>query len=841
MPDQITKTQETIRYIHRSDNNPQTLPSLSTENIDIYKGEVVVNTSNESPALFIRSGETDNERVSDRLVRIGNTIISEEEPFVGIDQVDKRGLHWYNPSSTLLHMYDGAGWVRVNSVPATEVVAGEAQVAKFDDLIQATSDAKMVSPLKLEQWRDHYGFVSRKKNTFQLYVDLQYGDDSLENDGSDPYRPFLTIARAAIEVARRSYNYPGRAYYKQHTIFLYPGQHYVDNRRGVSRYISLPSLSVNSTGPVNPQTLNQVVTDVDLTTQVITLSERVELDSRQIWSLRDGEIVGSAIISSDITFGDQLPVRNIKGSWLPGDRVVISDLYLLNPPTGGIILPRGCSVVALDPDKTVIRPKYISNQESPFASIFKVTNGCALDGLVFTDSNLTSTHQRCSAVEYVAKEDLVNLDYGYYPKLYYIFVNTQLPALVQSGLTALESELANNDLGYSISIDNCVVKSYYGLNGFVFEYGAVNGNNEVLLTGLKVYTEQLDSNAYVDPEKREYKPEAKNYAVKAQGNVIVKLANSHIKGVPEALVCLGGGQQYITGTHFNDVPTLAVCKGSLPSKLLKESGGKVTQIVPVLPTPITTKNVSLGTLRKTLSLNEDYKLYLNDLTLTPDSYSLVKDEFVFITQGGSTYQAKYSEYGVDYIDGEYCEYLLLNSIDVNTITDNLSGVDDGTSVYIKRVVDRRQPSSKLYWFRIEDVRATPPSVGMILKSSTNEEQFRTYVVSAVTALDSTTYLVAFILGEEQDLPLTDVYPDINTSVINTSTRNKLATEWFLRQLGYSEQGIVEALLESAQPRTLLSQPRVEFVDFSLIDIRGSIINSSSYEVVSAYGGAVRLE
>ena len=58
--------------------------------------------------------------------------------------------------------------------------------------------------------------------------------DELDNRGNSPLRPFKTIQRAFIEVARYSY-LPGRNNdrFDQFSIMLMPGNHYIDNRPGV--------------------------------------------------------------------------------------------------------------------------------------------------------------------------------------------------------------------------------------------------------------------------------------------------------------------------------------------------------------------------------------------------------------------------------------------------------------------------------------------------------------------------------------------------------------------------------------------------------------------------------
>ena len=58
--------------------------------------------------------------------------------------------------------------------------------------------------------------------------------DELDNRGNSPLRPFKTIQRAFIEVARYSY-LPGKDNdrFDQFSIMLMPGDHYIDNRPGL--------------------------------------------------------------------------------------------------------------------------------------------------------------------------------------------------------------------------------------------------------------------------------------------------------------------------------------------------------------------------------------------------------------------------------------------------------------------------------------------------------------------------------------------------------------------------------------------------------------------------------
>ena len=69
-----------------------------------------------------------------------------------------------------------------------------------------------------------------------LYVspDDFNASDELNNRGNSPVRPFKSIQRAFLEVARYSY-LPGvdNDRFDQFTIMLMPGEHFIDNRPGL--------------------------------------------------------------------------------------------------------------------------------------------------------------------------------------------------------------------------------------------------------------------------------------------------------------------------------------------------------------------------------------------------------------------------------------------------------------------------------------------------------------------------------------------------------------------------------------------------------------------------------
>ena len=159
-----------------------------------------------------------------------------------------------------------------------------------------------------------------------LYVDPSNIDstDSILNQGNSLARPFKTIQRALIEAARFSYQSGlDNDRFGKTTIMLYPGEHVVDNRPGW-----IP-------------------------------------DGANNFRLRNG-FTSSDFPPFDLTTNFDLSVAD-------------NALYKLNSVHGGVIVPRGTSIIGMDLRKTKIRPTYVPNPENDNierSAIFRVTGAC---------------------------------------------------------------------------------------------------------------------------------------------------------------------------------------------------------------------------------------------------------------------------------------------------------------------------------------------------------------------------------------------------------------------------------------------------------------------------------
>ena len=159
--------------------------------------------------------------------------------------------------------------------------------------------------------------------------------DSIDNQGNSMGRPFITIQRALIEASRFSYQSGlDNDRFGKTTILLSPGEHNVDNRPGW-----IP-------------------------------------DGENNYRLRDGTTSSDFSAFSSTSNFDITTLNNV--------------LYKLNSIHGGVIVPRGVSIVAQDLRKTKIRPYFVPDPENSNidrSALFRITGGCYFWQFTILDGN----------------------------------------------------------------------------------------------------------------------------------------------------------------------------------------------------------------------------------------------------------------------------------------------------------------------------------------------------------------------------------------------------------------------------------------------------------------------
>jgi len=221
-----------------------------------------------------------------------------------------------------------------------------------------------------------------------LYVNSNDLDatDSITNQGNSLTKPFKTIQRALIESARFSFVVgDNNDFNARTTILVFPGEHVIDNR---------PGFGIRKTGTA---TASAVAPNGNITSpasDIFTLTLESNFDITQ--------------------------ENNI--------------LHKFNSVNGGVIIPRGTSIVGLDLRKTKIRPKYVPNPTDSnvkSSAIFRLTGQCYFwqfsffdadeNENVYTDPSIfssgsgnlakpTFSHHKLTCFEYA---DGVNVPTGY--------------------------------------------------------------------------------------------------------------------------------------------------------------------------------------------------------------------------------------------------------------------------------------------------------------------------------------------------------------------------------------------------------------------------------------------
>ena len=179
-----------------------------------------------------------------------------------------------------------------------------------------------------------------------LYVNPNDIDstDAITNEGNSLAQPFKTIQRALLESARFSYvQGSNNDLIERTTILVYTGDHEIDNRPGFA--IKASGTNAIAVSPAGAETAAQTTLALNLTTNF------------------------------DLNQEDNI-------------------LYKFNSINGGVIVPRGTSIVGLDLRKTKIKPKYVPNPtdtSAPSSAIFRVTGTCYFWQFSIFDGDDTST------------------------------------------------------------------------------------------------------------------------------------------------------------------------------------------------------------------------------------------------------------------------------------------------------------------------------------------------------------------------------------------------------------------------------------------------------------------
>ena len=254
-----------------------------------------------------------------------------------------------------------------------------------------------------------------KSTNVLLYVNQsdKNATDAVDNTGGNLNRPFKSIERALLEASKRSYvaeavsgTDSGNDKFEAYTILIFPGDYTIDNR---------PGYGYNSGGNL-PSGFNTIALNTDSTS----------LDYNKS-----------------------------------------TDLWKFNSTSGGVIVPRGTSLVGYDLRKTVIRSLYVPDPDELKQYAHGVTSTNGMVGIMYDAANMIERSKG-----YILDQTRLYLEQ---PTLSY-FSGTDIDATwgIQIGneylnLDATQKQLCLRDSG--LLIDAIIEDLRFGGNSNCFNVG----------------------------------------------------------------------------------------------------------------------------------------------------------------------------------------------------------------------------------------------------------------------------------------------------------------------------------------------------------------------------------
>jgi len=419
--------------------------------------------------------------------------------------------------------------------------------------------------------------------------------------------------------------------------------------------------------------------------------------------------------------------------------------------TGGVILPRGCSLISLDLRKTVVRPGDIPTQAAEFPdysnrrSIFKVTGGGYYYGITFKDKkDQDRSHHLMHCFEFASEEELDRL----YQKVLRSFSTADINAAntkadeteyqIVGPLPPTPSEPTDTVASASPYIYNCSIRSTYGLGGIFADGSKVQGFRSMVVaqfTGVslqrdmdnwELYTgnqwrkvQNYDEYINADPNDVRPRPGYKSFHVRAVNKAVIQEVSVFAIGQAIHHWTESGGELTITNSNSNFGGCAALAEGFRDEAVPADKGWYTVSVrSPLDPlgadaTPVR-RRINIGNLSDsqadtattlTLSANlQPSQLDENQpAVVTAEGYTLKENDYIFVENpAGPDYRAQLTASpwnGTNQIRIKTALYGTTEDENGNTL-DGAPGSSEafqsleGLVVYIRRIVDTRDVTQR---------------------------------------------------------------------------------------------------------------------------------------------------
>lgn len=306
----------------------------------------------------------------------------------------------------------------------------------------------------------------------------------------------------------------------------------------------------------------------------------------------------------------------VSSEWADGFEPTDADLEAFNSSTGGVILPRGCSVISLDLRKTIIRPTYVpspNDEASDYSNrraIFKMTGGGYYYGFTFLDKEAAdSSHHLLDCFQFASQADLNE----FYGKIRTAFGGVSNTGAINNALAvprtseykivgtfpADGSQTISTDTtsGASPYVYNCSLRSEWGCCGIFADGSQVDGLKSIVVaqfTGVSLqrdldcwqryfasnWTSIPDYNTYItiDPDNVRMNPARRSFHIRAVNDAVIQEVSVFAIGHGVHHWAESGAQITITNSNSNFGGCAAVAEGFQPAASVSDGNWTVGRI-----------------------------------------------------------------------------------------------------------------------------------------------------------------------------------------------------------------------------------------------------------------------
>ena len=419
------------------------------------------------------------------------------------------------------------------------------------------------------------------------------------------------------------------------------------------------------------------------------------------------------------------------------------ELETFNPnDVGGVILPRGCSMVSLDLRKTIFRPKFVpepANENANYSNrrtIFRMTGQGYYYGFTFKDKEgFNKSHHLLSTFEFASKDQLDD----YYAKI--VDAVGACSGVDDSKLVTRKTEYEivgpqptnptnPTDTTDSASpyIYNISLRSMWGMCG-VFVDGAQNSGFKSCVmaqyTGVslqrdmdnwelyraKKWIDMPDYDTYIDasPNDVRGKIERRSFHIRAVNKAVVQEVSVFAIGQSIHHWVESGGEITITNSNSNWGGCAALAVGTHDRAFPVDRFHKVKYIQRALD-PIeyaTVTRARIGSVKSVDPRTEIESVQILDKDYEDVGYTIKAGTYIWVQNGaGKDWRAEVAE---DVPKGDVTVIKIKRELaDENGNKAGDSAI--GNEIYIRRLVDNRDYEERSYSMLVQGDQGTRPPV-----------------------------------------------------------------------------------------------------------------------------------